>query len=69
MLLVMEELVEDLFHALHASANAERYLWRSRGQNIMLQIAEGLRYLHYRRIIHFDLKTSTPSQPAQNPKP
>ena len=25
MLLVMEELVEDLFHALHVSANAERY--------------------------------------------
>ena len=58
MLLVMEEMAGDLFHALHYQGGSDLYRWHNRGRNVLLQLAEALNFLHFRRIIHFDLKTS-----------
>ena len=60
MLLVMEEMAGDLFHALHYQGSSELYRWKNRGRNVLLQLAEALNFIHFRRIIHFDLKTSAP---------
>ena len=62
MLLVMEEMAGDLFNALHRQGGSELYRWKNRGRNVLLQIAEALNFLHFRRIIHFDLKTSEPPE-------
>ena len=55
MLLVMEEMAGDLCHALHQAGDT--YQWHRLGKRVALQIAEGLAYLHFRGIIHLDLKS------------
>lgn len=59
MLLVMEEMATDLFHALKSVDSP--FTWRGgRGQEVVLGIAQGLAYLHWRKVIHFDLKSGEP---------
>lgn len=42
---------------LAANIQSGRISWWRRGRKIAIDVAKGLAYLHYRRIIHFDLKS------------
>lgn len=48
----------DLRSALSSFDVGEKFLWKRRGRQLMLEVAAGLVYLHTRKIIHFDLKAS-----------
>ena len=52
---MMEEMAGDLAHALQQAEDT--FQWHRLGKRVALQIAEGLAYLHFRGIIHLDLKS------------
>lgn len=60
--LLVTELMElgDLWRALSAKdSTGERiFSWYNRGAQCMMDVANGLHYLHTKRVVHFDLKSA-----------
>jgi Protein tyrosine and serine/threonine kinase/PAN domain len=60
--MLITELMElgDLWRALPArDGHGDRiFSWNRRGKRVMQDVARGLRYLHSKRIVHFDLKSA-----------
>jgi hypothetical protein len=60
--MLITELMElgDLWRALPARDSQEHriFSWNRRGKRVMQDVARGLRYLHSKKIVHFDLKSA-----------
>lgn len=60
--LLVTELMElgDLWRALSAkdSSGDRMFSWYNRGSQCMVDVANGLHYLHTKRVVHFDLKSA-----------
>jgi serine/threonine protein kinase len=60
--LLVTELMElgDLWRALSAkdSTGDRIFSWYNRGAQCMMDVANGLHYLHTKRVVHFDLKSA-----------